>query len=250
MNTKKKAVYTMIGGLLIKNVPHYAKKIKILSNGSIIAVDKSGSESFIYSPSPSINHDYDKYSFFVFDVPPLAPCFDVGNALGFDYFGSDIPPFNGRNGGIVKSGKNYIVGETPLTTEIPKVSTESLDVTEIQHENKKSLNILNLTFYDGEKFSNILKMVESEITKSGINVDYDFVNKQEGVFIDEDDADSLLNVLRSKLAIKCDNLNNQLLNKECKDDLIDETMNEICNLRKSLKILSCHKKFVIKPVID
>ena len=60
MNTKKKAVYTMIGGLLIKNVPHYAKKIKILSNGSIIAVDKSGSESFIYSPSPSINHDYVK----------------------------------------------------------------------------------------------------------------------------------------------------------------------------------------------
>lgn len=110
MNTKNKAVYTMIGGLLIKNVPHYAKKIKILSNGSIIAVDKSGNETFIYSPSPSINHDYDKYSFVVFDVPPLAPVFQVGSALGFDYFGEGIPPFNKSSGGIIKSGKNYIVG--------------------------------------------------------------------------------------------------------------------------------------------
>lgn len=250
MNTKKKTVYTMIGGLLIKNVPHYAKKIKILSNGSIIAVEKSGNESFIYSPSPSINHDYDKYSFVVFDVPPLAPCFEVGSALGFDSFGGGIPPFDKSSGGIVEAGKNYVVGETPLTTEIPKVSTESLDVTEIQDKNKKSLNILNLTFYDGEKFSNILKMVESEIAKSGVNVDYDFVNNQEEVFIDEDNADSLLNALRSKLAIKCDNLNNHLLNKDCKDSLIDETMNEIFNLRKSLKILSGHKKFIIKPVID
>lgn len=250
MNTKKKAVYTMIGGLLIKNVPHYAKKIKILSNGSIIAVEKSGNESFIYSPSPSINHDYDKYSFVVFDVPPLAPVFQVGSALGFDSFGEADYPSGKKYGGIVDSGKNYFVGETPLTTEIPNASTESVDITEIQHENKKSLNILNLTFYDGEKFSNILKMVESEIAKSGINVDYDFVNNQEEVFIDEDNADSLLNGLRSKLAIKCDNLNSHLLNKDCKDCLIDETMNEIFNLRKSLKILSGYKKFIIKPVID
>ena len=250
MNTKKKAVYTMIGGLLIKNVPHYAKKIKILSNGSIIAIDKSGNESFIYSPYPSIDNDYDKYSFVVFDVPPLAPCFAVGSALGFDSFGVGIPPFNKSSGGIVEAGKNYVVGETPLTTEIPNASTESVDVTEIQHENKKSLNILNLYFYDGEKFSNILKMVESEIAKSGINVDYDFVNNQEEILIDECDSDSLLNILRSKFEMKCENLNKQLLNKECKDYLIDETMNEIFNLRKSLKILSGHKKFIIKPVID
>lgn len=250
MNTKKKAVYTMIGGLLIKNVPHFAKKIKILSNGSIIAIHESGKESFMYSPSPSINNDYDKYSFVVFDVPPLAPVFEVGSALGFDSFGEADYPSGKEYGGIVESGKNYFVDETPLTTEIPKVSTESIDTTEIQHENKKSLNILNLTFYDGEKLSNIFKMVESEIITTGINVDYDFVNNQEEVFIDEDNADSLLNALRSKLAIKCDNLNNHLLNKDCKDCLIDETMNEIFNLRKSLKILSGHKKFIIKPVID
>ncbi len=170
MNTKKKAVYTMIGGLLIKNVPHYAKKIKILSNGSIIAVEKSGNESFIYSPSPSINHDYDKYSFVVFDVPPLAPCFEVGSALGFDSFGEGVPPFDKSSGGIVETGKNYVVGETPLTTEIPKVSTESIDVTEVQHENKKSLNILNLTFDSGSKLSDVLNMVESEIQNSGCNV--------------------------------------------------------------------------------
>lgn len=250
MNTKKKAVYTMIGGLLIKNVPHYAKKIKILSNGSIIAVDKSGNESFIYSTSPAIHHDYDKYAFVVFPVPPLAPVFDVGSALGFDSFGVGIPPFNKSSGGIVESGKNYVVGETPLTTEIPNASTESVDVTEIQHENKKSLNILNLYFYDGEKFSNILKMVESEIAKSGINVDFDCVENQKTGYIEINDSDSLLNALCSKLAIKCDNLNNHLLNKDCKDCLIDETMNEIFNLRKSLKILSGHKKFIIKPVID
>lgn len=250
MNTKKKAVYTMIGGLLIKNVPHYAKKIKILSNGSIIAVDKSGSESFIYSPSPSINHDYDKYSFVVFDVPPLAPCFDVGSALGFDSFGEADYHSGKKYGGIVESGKNYFVGETPLTTEIPKVSTDSIDVTEIQHENKKSLNILNLTFYDGEKFSNILKMVESEIAKSGINVDYDYVNNHEAECINTNDAESLLNIFRSKLAVASENLNKQLFNKDCKDVLINETMDEIHKLRKSIKMLSEHKRFIIKPVID
>lgn len=250
MNTKKKAVYTMIGGLLIKNVPHYAKKIKILSNGSIIAVDKSGSESFIYSPSPSINHDYDKYSFVVFDVPPLAPCFEVGSALGFDSFG-DGDCYSGKKyGGIVKSGKTYIVGESPLTTEIPKASTESVDVTEIQHKNKKSLNILNLTFYDGEKFSNILKMVESEITKSGINVDFDFVNKQESGCINTNDSDSLLHVFHSKLAKASDKLSNQLFNRECDEESINETMDEICELRKSIKMLSSHNNFIIKPIID
>lgn len=250
MNTKKKAVYTMIGGLLIKNVPHYAKKIKILSNGSIIAIDKSGNESFIYSQYPSINHDYDKYSFVVFPVPPLVPVFHPGSALGFDSFGESDYPSGKKYGGIVESGKNYFVGETPLTIEIPKVLTESLDATEIQHENKKSLNILNLTFYDGEKLSNIFKMVESEIITTGLNVDYDYVNNQEDECINTNDAESLLNLFRSKLAIASDNLSNQLLNKECDDLLINETMCEIHKLRKSIKMLSEHKRFIIKPVID
>lgn len=250
MNTKNKAVYTMIGGLLIKNVPHYAKKIKILSNGSIIAVDKSGNESFIYSTSPAIHHDYDKYDFVVFPVPPLVPVFDVGRALGFDSFGVGIPPFNKSSGGIVDSGKNYVVGETPLTTEIPNASTESVDVTEIQHENKKSLNILNLYFYDGEKFSNILKMVESEIAKSGINVDFDCVENQKTGYIEINDSDNLLNVLHSKLAKASDKLSNQLFNRDCDEESINETMDEICELRKSIIILSSHKKFIIKPIID
>ena len=250
MNTKKKAVYTMIGGLLIKNVPNWANKVKILSNGAVFALSENKQCQILDSNDSFAFGNHDKYGFVVFDVPPLAPVFEVGSALGFDSFGESDYPSGKKYGGIVDSGKNYFVGETPLTTEIPNASTESVDVTEIQHENKKSLNILNLTFYDGEKFSNILKMVESEIAKSGINVDYDFVNNQEEVFIDEDNADSLLNGLRSKLAIKCDNLNNHLLNKDCKDCLIDETMNEIFNLRKSLKILSGYKKFIIKPVID
>nr|DAH62060.1 MAG TPA: hypothetical protein [Caudoviricetes sp.] len=243
MNTKKKAIYTMIGGLLIKNVPHYAKKIKILSNGSIIAVEKSGNESFIYSPSQSINHDYDKYSFVVFDVPPLAPVFEVGSALGFDSFGEQVLPAEG----VQFYGRGNRV--KPANAEIPKVSTESLDVTEIQHENKNSINILNLTFYDGEKLSNILKMVESEIAKSGINVYYDYVNNHEAACINTNDAESLINLFRSKLAIASDNLSNQLLNNECDDLLINETMCEIHKLRKSIKMLSEHKRFIIKPVI-
>jgi hypothetical protein len=250
MNTKNKAVYTMIGGLLIKNVPNWANKVKILSNGAVFALSENKQCQILDSNDSFALGNHDKYGFVVFDVPPLAPCFEVGSALGFDSFGVDGCISGVNCGGPIESGKTYVVGETPLTTEIPKVSTESLDVTEIQDKNKKSLNILNLTFYDGEKLSNIFKMVESEIITTGLNVDYDFVNNQEEVFIDEDNADSLLNALRSKLAIKCDNLNNHLLNKDCKDCLIDETMNEIFNLRKSLKILSGHKKFIIKPVID
>lgn len=167
MNTKKKAVYTMIGGLLIKNVPHYAKKIKILSNGSIIAVDKSGNESFIYSPSPSINHDYDKYSFVVFDVPPLAPCFEVGSALGFDSFGEDdcTPAVN--CGGPIESGKTYVVGERGLPHEAIQAFGRG---ERVQEKDEPSVNILTLSFESGSKLSDVINIVESEISNSGCNV--------------------------------------------------------------------------------
>lgn len=167
MNTKKKAVYTMIGGLLIKNVPHYAKKIKILSNGSIIAVDKSGSESFIYSPSPSINHDYDKYSFVVFDVPPLAPCFEVGSALGFDSFGeADCTP-DVNCGGPIESGKTYVVGERGLPHEAIQAFGRG---ERVQEKDEPPVNILTLSFESGSKLSDVINIVESEISNSGCNV--------------------------------------------------------------------------------
>ena len=167
MNTKKKAVYTMIGGLLIKNVPHYAKKIKILSNGSIIAVDKSGNESFIYSPSPSINHDYDKYSFVVFDVPPLAPCFEVGSALGFDSFGeADCTPAV-NCGGPIESGKTYVVGERGLPHEAIQAFGRG---ERVQEKDEPSVNILTLSFESGSKLSDVINIVESEISNSGCNV--------------------------------------------------------------------------------
>lgn len=167
MNTKKKAVYTMIGGLLIKNVPHYAKKIKILSNGSIIAVDKSGNESFIYSQYPSINHDYDKYSFVVFDVPPLAPCFDVGSALGFDSFGEGDCSSGVNCGGPIESGKTYVVGEQ----ELPHEAIQAFGrFKRVQEKEEPSVNILTLSFESGSKLSDVINMVESEISNSGCSV--------------------------------------------------------------------------------
>lgn len=157
----------MIGGLLIKNVPHYAKKIKILSNGSIIAVDKSGNESFIYSPSPSINHDYDKYSFVVFDVPPLAPCFEVGSALGFDSFGeADCTPAV-NCGGPIESGKTYVVGERGLPHEAIQAFGRG---ERVQEKDEPSVNILTLSFESGSKLSDVINIVESEISNSGCNV--------------------------------------------------------------------------------
>ena len=167
MNTKKKAVYTMIGGLLIKNVPHYAKKIKILSNGSIIAVDKSGNESFIYSTSPAIHHDYDKYAFVVFDVPPLAPCFDVGSALGFDSFGEADYPSGVNCGGPIEIGKTYVVGERGLPHEAIQAFGRGKRVSE---KEETSINILTLSFESGSKLSDVINMVESEISNSGCNV--------------------------------------------------------------------------------
>lgn len=167
MNTKKKSVYTMIGGLLIKNVPHYAKKIKILSNGSIIAVDKSGNESFIYSQYPSIDHDYDKYSFVVFDVPPLAPCFDVGSALGFDSFGDGDCSSGVNCGGPIESGKTYVVGEQ----ELPHEDIQAFGrFKRVQEKDEPSVNILTLSFESGSKLSDVINMVESEISNSGCNV--------------------------------------------------------------------------------
>ena len=167
MNTKKKAVYTMIGGLLIKNVPHYAKKIKILSNGSIIAIDKSGNESFVYSTSPAIHHDYDKYAFVVFDVPPLAPVFEVGSALGFESFGEDDSPSSVNCGGPIESGKTYVVGEQGLPHEAIQAFGRGKRVSE---KEETSINILTLSFESGSKLSDVINMVESEISNSGCNV--------------------------------------------------------------------------------
>lgn len=167
MNTKKKAVYTMIGGLLIKNVPHYAKKIKILSNGSIIAIDKSGNESFIYSTSPAIHHDYDKYAFVVFPVPPLAPVFEVGSALGFDSFGDGDCSSVANCGGPIESGKTYVVGEHDLPHEAIQAFGRGKRVSE---KEEASINILTLSFESGSKLSDVINMVESEISNSGCNV--------------------------------------------------------------------------------
>lgn len=167
MNTKKKAVYTMIGGLLIKNVPYYAKKIKILSNGSIIAVDKSGNEYFIYSTSPAIHHDYDKYAFVVFPVPPLAPVFDVGSALGFDSFGEDDCTPSVNCGGPIESGKTYVVGERGLPHEAIQAFGRGKRV---QEKDEPSVNILTLSFESGSKLSDVINIVESEISNSGCNV--------------------------------------------------------------------------------
>lgn len=167
MNTKKKAVYTMIGGLLIKNVPHYAKKIKILSNGSIIAIDKSGNESFIYSTSPAIHHDYDKYAFVVFPVPPLAPVFDVGSALGFDSFGEADCTSGVNCGWPIESGKTYAVGEQ----ELPHDAIQAFGrFKRVQEKDEPSVNILTLSFESGSKLSDVINMVESEISNSGCNV--------------------------------------------------------------------------------
>lgn len=161
MNNNIEVTYTMIGGLMIRNVPESAKKIKILSNGDIISINEYGIEKFIKSDSGSVSEDYNKYSFVVFDVPPRAPIFAlVGNEL-------HQLPSNENCGGTVESGKTYFVGVEGLPHEAIQYFGRGKRVSE---KKEPSINTLTLSFESGSKLSDVINMVESEIQNSGCSV--------------------------------------------------------------------------------
>lgn len=250
MNTNNEVIYTMIGGLLIKSVPDDAVKVKILSNGFIYFINKRGDELLGYCNEPEISVYSDKFAFVVFDIPPLAPVFRVGSALGFKSFGESDLHSDKKYGGLVENGKPYFVGEKGLPAEAiqfygranreandaPERFTNiykrahsssssimsfcenvmngkymtieelkcdfskvdfgfaelrdiiesypylnsgsdelgkkenSINIGNNAAKEKTSLNILTLTFDSGSKLSDVLNMVESEISNSGINV--------------------------------------------------------------------------------
>lgn len=158
MNTNNEVIYTMIGGIMISNVPESAKKIKILSNGDIISINEYGIEKFIKSDSGTISEDYCKYSFVVFDVPPLAPKYAL---VGHDLYKIQ------EKGGPIESGKTYVVGEQGLPHEAIHDFGRCKRVSE---KKEPSINILTLSFESGSKLSDIINMVESEIQNSVCNV--------------------------------------------------------------------------------
>ena len=167
MNTKNKAVYTMIGGLLIKNVPNWANKVKILSNGAVFALSENKQCQILDSNDSFALGNHDKYGFVVFDVPPLALCFEVGSALGFDSFGVDGCISGVNCGGPIENGKTYVVGEQ----ELPHEAIQALGrVKRVQENDEPSVNILTLSFESGSKLSDVINIVESEISNSGCNV--------------------------------------------------------------------------------
>lgn len=161
MNNNIEVTYTMIGGLMIRNVPESAKKIKILSSGDIISINEFGLERFIKSDSGSVSEDYNKYSFVVFDVPPRAPVYGlIGNEL-------HQLPLNENCGGPIENGKTYIVGEQGLPHEAIQAFGRGKRVSE---KKEPSINILTLSFEAGSKLSDVINMVESEIQNSGCSV--------------------------------------------------------------------------------
>lgn len=159
MNTNNEVIYTMIGGMLLKNVPDDAIKVKILSGGFIVFINKSGVESFGYCSSPSISSDFDKFGFVVIDIPPLAPKLTLAGH-------HQLTPK--RNcGGPIESGKTYVVGEQGLPHEAIQAFGRGKRVSE---KKEPSINILTLSFESGSKLSDVINMVESEISNSGCNV--------------------------------------------------------------------------------
>lgn len=159
MNTNNEVIYTVIGGLLIKNVPDDAIKVKILSGGSIMFINKAGAESFAYCSSPAISKDFDKFGFVVLDIPPLAPKLTL---VGHHQL---TPKEN--FGGPIESGKTYVVGEQGLPHEAIQAFGRGKRVSE---KKDPSINILTLSFESGSKLSDVINMVESEISNSGCNV--------------------------------------------------------------------------------
>lgn len=164
MNTNNEVIYTMIGGMMFKNVPDWANKIKVLSNGAIFALGENKQCQIFDSRDSFILGTPDKYGFISFDIPPLAPKFAL---VGHDLY--KIP----EKGGPIEINQTYIVGEQGLPAEAIQFYGRGNRVKPANAETpdkKKGVNILTLTFDSGSKLSDVLNMVESEISNTGIDV--------------------------------------------------------------------------------
>lgn len=164
MNTNNEVIYTMIGGVMFKNVPDWATKIKALSNGAIFALCENKQCQIFDSRDSFVLGSSDKYGFISFDVPPLAPKFAL--------VGHDLRKIQAK-GGMIENGKTYIVGEQVLPTEAVQFYGRGNMVKPANAETpdkNKGVNVLTLTFDSGSKLSDVLNMVESEISNAGINV--------------------------------------------------------------------------------
>lgn len=159
MNTKNEVIYTVIGGLLIKNVPDWANKIKVLSNGAIFALGEDKQCQIFDSRDSFILGTPDKYGFIDFDIPPLAPKLTL---VGHHQL---TPKKN--CGGPIENDKTYIVGEQGLPHEAIQAFRSGIRDSE---KERHSINILTLSFESGSKLSDVINMVESEISNSGCNV--------------------------------------------------------------------------------
>lgn len=312
MNTNKEVIYTMIGGILIKDVPDDAVKVKILSNGFIYFINKSGGELLGYCIEPKISIDSDKFAFVVFDIPPLAPKFAL--------VGRDLHKIQAK-GGMIENGKTYVVGEQGLPAEAvhfygrfnraPNDAPErftniykrahsssssimsfcenvmtgkyttieelkcdfskvdfgfaelrtiiesypflnssapdssnvgrSINIGNNSAKEKTSLNILTLTFDSGSKLSDVLNMVESEISNAGINV----VDDISSICVNSL-ADDISSMIKDKMHAVSQKLATHIYEEEYDSVSVTLLMNELRTIESCMRKLKKGSKADIR----
>lgn len=235
MNTNKEVIYTMIGGMMFKNVPDWANKIKVLSNGAIFALGENKQCQIFDSRDSFILGATDKYDFISFDIPLLAPKFAL---VGHDLH--KIP----EKGGMIENGKTYIVGEQGLPAEAIQFYGRGNRVKPANAETpdkKKGVNILTLTFDSGSKLSDVLNMVESEISNAGINV----VDDISSICVNSL-TDDISNMLKDKMYVVSQKLATHIYEEEYDSVSVTLMMNELRTLEGCLRKLKKGSKADIR----
>lgn len=219
MNTNNEVIYTVIGGLLIKNVPDWANKIKVLSNGAIFALGEDKQCQIFDSRDSFILGTPDKYGFISFDIPPLAPKLTL---LGHHQL---TPKEN--CGGPVESGKTYVVGEQGLPHEAIQAFGRGERVSE---KKEPSINILTLSFEAGSKLSDVINMVESEIQNSGCSV----TDNISSISVNEFKKD-ISGIIKDNIYTVSQKIANHVYNEEYNSSDVTLWMNELTKLESLMR---------------
>lgn len=162
MNTNKEVIYTMIGGMMFKGVPDNASTLRIYKDNVIFAFLPDW--RFVNIGDVLSDVETRNVPFIEIKVPPLAPKFAL--------VGHDLHKIQTK-GGLIENGKTYVVGEKDFLAEAVQFYGRGNRVKPANAETpdkSKSINILTLTFESGSKLSDVINMVESEISNAGINV--------------------------------------------------------------------------------
>lgn len=233
MNTKKEVIYTMIGGMMFRGVPDNASTLRIYKDNVIFAFLPDW--RFVNIGDVLSDVETRNVPFIEIKIPPLASKFAL--------VGHDLHKIQTK-GGLIENGKTYVVGEQGLPAEAIQFYGRGSRVKPASAETpdkKKGVNILSITFDSGSKLSDVLNMVESEISNAGIDV----VDDISSICVNSLATD-ISNMLKDKMYVVSQKLATHIYEEEYDSVSVTLMMNELRTLEGCLRKLKKGSKADIR----